>query len=67
MENLTRVADQLKKIIDHDKPPQTLEPKFRYIHQNVLRMVGNLQYIFQNGIYPKFTDLPACPQDESCS
>lgn len=67
MENLSRVADQLKQIIDHNQPPEALMPKFQYIHQNVLRMVGNLQYIFQNGIYPKFTDLPSCPQEESCS
>lgn len=65
--NLREVADLLKKIIDKQKPTSARRPKWIYIHENVLRMMINLEYIYQNSIYPKFVNLPNCPQDDSCS
>jgi len=65
--NLEPVKHKLEKIIDHSELPPALRPKFEYVHQNVWRMIANLQYIYDNGIFPKFLNLPSCPQDEPCA
>lgn len=64
--NLKPVAKKLEDVIQNKGLPPALKPKFEYVHQNVLRMMANLQYIYENGVYKKFTNLPTCPQDESC-
>jgi GMP synthase PP-ATPase subunit len=65
--NMKSVAHRLEKLIDEHDPPPTLKPKFVYVHQNVQRMVGNLEYIYQNGIYPPFVNsAPPCSDDDSC-
>jgi len=64
--NLESVALQLEAVINEPKLEPALKPKFIYVHQNVLRMVANLSYIYQNGTYTKFVNLPSCPQDDGC-
>lgn len=65
--NLKEVAGMLEKIIAQEEPVSPRRPKWIYIHQNVLRMMANLEYIYENGTYPKFVNLPTCSEDESCS
>lgn len=61
--NLKAVAKKLKHVIKDDQCAE-LKPKFQYVHQNVRRMIGNLEYIYENGTYPEFVNLPSpCPQD----
>jgi Ferritin-like len=64
--NLEAVAYQLELVINEPELGLALRPKFEYVHQNVLRMVANLSYIYQNGTYTKFVNLPSCPQDDGC-
>ena len=64
--NLETVAGKLQEVIANKDLPEALEPKFRYVHQNVLRIKNNLQYIYENGVYTKFANLPNCPQPDSC-
>jgi hypothetical protein len=64
--NLEAVAYQLDQVINEPELESALKPKFVYVHQNVLRMVANLSYIYQNGTYTKFVTLPNCPQDDGC-
>jgi hypothetical protein len=65
--NLKEVAGLLEKVIGQEDPVSPRRPKWIYIHQNVMRMMANLAYIYENGTYPKFVNLPNCAQDESCS
>jgi hypothetical protein len=64
--NLEPLAKKIEEVIKHPELPAELKPKFEYVHQNVWRIQSNLQYIYQNGTYPKFVNLPACPQDDNC-
>jgi hypothetical protein len=66
--SLQGVANTLQKVINEDDPPLALKPKFEYARQNVMRMIGNLEYIYQNGVFPKFdpSQMPSCPQDDNC-
>jgi hypothetical protein len=64
--NLEPVKRNIEKVIDNNMLPTALRPKFEYVHQNVWRMMGNLQYIYENGIFKKFVNLPSCPVPESC-
>jgi len=65
--NLEPVKHKLERIVDSDKLHGALKHKFQYAHQNVWRMMANLQYIYENGIFAKFLNLPSCPQDEPCA
>jgi hypothetical protein len=64
--NLERVARKLNRVINDPLLAPALKPKFQYVHQNVHRMIENLKYIYQNGTYSKFVQMPDCPQDDSC-
>jgi hypothetical protein len=64
--SLKPVKQRLEKIIEDSSLPQALKPKFEYIHQNVWRMMANLEFIYGNGIYSKFLNLPTCPQPKTC-
>jgi len=64
--SLEAVYERLDVILAKDDPPPALKPKFEYVQENVERMMANLQYIFANGIYPKFAGMPTCPQDDGC-
>jgi hypothetical protein len=64
--NLEPVKRRLERIIEDDTLPPALKPKFEYVHQNVWRMMANLQFIYENGIYSKFLNLPSCPRPKSC-
>jgi len=64
--NLEPVKRNIERVIDDSDLPPALKPKFEYVHQNVWRMMANLQFIYENSIYPKFVNLPSCPQPEGC-
>jgi hypothetical protein len=64
--NLEAVARKLGEVISDPNLESALKPKFEYVQQNVLRMVANLSYIYENGTYSKFVNLPNCPQDDGC-
>src|SRR5262249_50173172 len=65
--NLEPVKHKSERVIDNGELLPALKPRFQYLHQNVWRMMANLQFIYENGIYKKFVNLPSCPQDEPCS
>jgi hypothetical protein len=64
--SLQPVKHRLERIINDDSLKPALKPKFEYIHQNVWRMMANLEFIYENGIYSKFLNLPSCPQPKTC-
>ena len=64
--SLNRVKVGLGKVIESPGLKPELKSKFEYVHQNVWRIMANLEYIYENGTYNKFLDLPSCPQDEPC-
>lgn len=58
-DRLSTTVAELEEILQMKELPKELEPKLRFIWQNIYRVRGNLNYIYNNGTFPNFViDVP---------